>query len=100
MGKDIFNPDSYTEEAMPIVSAFCRAINNNGKLDHVSKATLECREKQSVYADKFNASLTDEQRDMYIDLQNADTDAVGIEINEYFNRGFLFGVLLMKELLT
>lgn len=98
--KDIFNPDSYTEEAMPIVSAFCRAINNNGKLDHVSKATLECREKQSVYADKFKASLTDEQRDMYIDLQNADTDAVSIEINEYFNRGFLFGVLLMKELLT
>lgn len=58
--KDIFNPDSYTEKAMPISTALCRAIDDLGNLDEASNAVTECRKAYSEIYDKFFNSLTKE----------------------------------------
>ena len=97
--KDIFNPDSYTEEAMPISTALCRAITDLGNLDHNSTAVNACIEKYKAINDKFFNTLTKEQRDLYIDIQWGNMEEAGTEIMEYFNRGLRFGLLLAKELL-
>ncbi len=96
--KDIFNPDNYTEEAMPLSSALCNAINDMGNLDHNSAAVNACIEKYKEINDKFYSTLTEEQIKLLIDIQWGEMEETGIVAGEYFNRGFRFGMLLMKEL--
>ncbi len=97
--KDIFNPDSYTEEAMPISSALFKAINDIGHLGYDSSAVKACKEKNKDIEDRFINSLTKDQNDLYLDVQWGHADERGALVNEYFNRGLRFGLLLAKELL-
>ncbi len=96
--KDIFNPDNYTEEAMPLSSALCNVINDMGNLDHNSAAVNACIEKYKEINDKFYSTLTEEQSKLLIDIQWGEMEELGIVAGEYFNRGLRFGMLLMKEL--
>ena len=96
--KDIFNPDSYTEKAMPISTALCRAIDDLGNLDEASNAVTECRKAYSEIYNKFFNSLTKEQQDLYRNVQRGDMEESALEIRESFNKGLRFGVLLMQEL--
>lgn len=97
--KDIFDPDSYTEEAMPISTALCSAIDNLGNLGYNSAAVNACIEKYKAINDQFLNTLTKEQWDLYSDIQWGDVEKAATEIREYFNRGLRFGLLLAKELL-
>ena len=97
--KDIFNPDNYTEEAMPLSSALCNAINDMGNLDHNSAAVNACIEKYKEINDKFYSTLTEEQSKLLINIQLGEMEETGIVAGEYFNRGLRFGLLLAKELL-
>lgn len=96
--KDIFNPDSYTEKAMPISTALCRAINDLGNLNEASNAVTECEKAYSEIYDKFFNSLTKEQKDLYVDVQWGNMEESALKIYESFNKGLRFGVLLMQEL--
>ena len=98
--KDIFNPDSYTEKAMPISTALCRAIDDLGNFDEASNAVTECRKAYSEIYDKFFNSLTKEQQNLYRDVQCGDMKESDLEIREYFNRGFRFAMLLVKEMMS
>ena len=97
--KDIFDPDSYTEEAMPISTALCSAINDLGNLGHNSTAVTACIEKYKAINNKFLDTLTKEQWDLYVDVEWGDMEKACTENVEYFNRGLRFGLLLAKELL-
>ena len=97
--KDIFNPNSYTEEAMPISTALCIALDSLGNLDSQSSAVKACREKYEAINDQFFDTLSEEQRKLYNDIQWGDIEITATEIREYFNRGLRFGLLLARELL-
>lgn len=98
--KDIFNPDSYTEEAMPIATALCRAMDELGDLGRTSSGVKACTEKYKDINKQFFNSLTKEQKDLYVDVQWGDMEESALEIREYFNRGFRFAMLLMKEMMS
>ena len=98
--KDIFDPNNYTEEVMPLTTAFCRAINDLGNLDYISNKRKADHEKIKPLEKKFSESLSKEQQDMYFDITWAGAEDCGAAMNEYFNRGLKFGILLIKELLT
>lgn len=97
--KDIFNPDSYTEEAMPIATALCRAMDELGDLGRTSSEVKACTEKYEDINKQFFNSLTKEQRDLYVDVEWGNMEKSALAICEYFNRGFRFAMLLMKEMM-
>ena len=95
--KDIFNPDSYTAEAMPLTTELC-CVLDTGDLGKTSSALRECKEKHKELNNKFFNSLTKEQQELYNEIQWADIEETALELREYFNRGMRFGAVLMKEL--
>ena len=62
--KDIFNPDSYTEEAMPLTTELC-CVLDTGDLGKTSSALRECKEKHKELNNKFFNSLTKEQQEKF-----------------------------------
>ncbi len=96
--EQLFNPNVYSETAMPFVTAVCKLLDNTVFCD-VSHEISECRNKYGTIYDSFCDSLNSEQKDFLqkfspMPLEEAEKDA-----REHFNRGFRFGVLLMMEVL-
>lgn len=97
MDNNIFNPNNYTEDAMPLTTALCRMLDSED-LGMVSDNIKNERQKKRESRDAFYAALTEEQESLLIEADFERADEQAINNREYFNRGFKLGVILMKEL--
>ena len=99
MKDDIFNPNSYTEKAMPLTSAFCNMLVNYGNLGMNSDEMKTFISKRAEACKKLENTLNKEQQEMFFDMECDSIDQYATENVEYFCRGMKFGIMLMKELL-
>ena len=98
MKDDIFNPNSYTEKAMPLTSALCDILNNLDNLGKNSeKVEALMNNGEEKYKDFCN-TLNKEQNELFFEVENNDILKSATENTEFFCRGFKFGILLMKEI--
>ena len=98
--KDIFNPNSYTEKAMPFITALGDTINHFGcgDLESLSNNSRAYSNKLISKSEKLKATLINEQEELFAAVQEADAEYESVITTEYFNRGFYFGANLAKEL--
>ena len=99
MKDDIFNPNSYTEKAMPLTSAFCNMLVNYGNLGKNSANIKAIMQNDDEDYRKFTDTLSKEQKALLSKVEWNDISKNATENTEYFCRGMKFGIMLMKELL-
>lgn len=90
----MFDPNSYTEKAMPFTNFLHYAFNeySNSKMDSVSDAVRECSVKREETFDDVENGLFNKVWDSF-------AKETTLENQENFNFGFRMGALLMLELL-
>ena len=99
MKDDIFNPNSYTEKAMPLTSAFCKVLCGCGDLGKNSDNIKAIMQNDDEDYRKFTDTLSKEQKALLSKVEWNDISKNATENTEYFCRGMKFGIMLMKELL-
>ena len=99
MKDDIFNPNTYTEKAMPLTSALCEMLVGCGDLGRTSDGIKAIRNSNAEDYDKFIDTLSEEQTDLLSKVEWNNINEYATENTEYFCRGMKFGIMLMKELL-
>ena len=99
MKDDIFNPNSYTEKAMPLTSAFCKVLCDCGDLGKNSDNIKAIMQNDDEDYRKFTDTLSEEQKALLLEVEWNDISKNATENTEYFCRGMKFGMMFMKELL-
>ena len=101
MKDDIFNPNSYTEKAMPITSELFDIFSTSG-LQNISSVHKDFLSDNSEIRERYRAfydSLNTEQKKILDDNCDMETKEYTIATTESFSAGFKLGAMLMKELL-
>ncbi len=96
--ENLFNPDSCSPSAMPLTTALCRMVDQNYS-GVMSEDMSSCMKKYSKLYERFESSLDDKQRKLFEKIGFVIQEPTDIDICEHFNKGFLFGVMLMTEIL-
>ena len=94
----MFDPNSYTEKAMPVMSAIFASLEINGKSDQrkqLSEKNKELHEKRIA----IFKELSPEQRDIVNDDDDIEMELHAMELSETFSCGCKLGAMLMLELL-
>lgn len=101
MKDDIFNPNSYTEKAMPLTSALFDAFSTAGlqNISSVHKQFLNDNSEVGERYKNFYDSLNEEQKKILDDDKNLEIEEYTLANTEKFCAGFKLGAMLMKELL-
>lgn len=89
----IFDPNSYTEKAMPFTSYLHYAFKeySGGKMNNVSDVVSECSKKRKENFD-------DVEYDLFNKVWDSFAEETLLENEENFNFGFKMGAILMLEL--
>ena len=94
--KDIFDPNTYTTKAMPFSTQLSYMLDSTTDLGKMSNDSRKLAGEHSKEYIKFYSSLTTEQQETFEKIFENESRLIS---KEYFNRGFKFGVMLMKEAL-
>ena len=94
MKDDIFNPNSYTEKAMPLTTALYNAL----KCSEISDFDL-VSDDIKAHRKSVKADFSEIEYSLFDKVFTAYSEEMSMESNESFNRGFKLGAMLMKELL-
>ena len=93
-----FNPNNFTDEAMPLSSELFSILSMGvwDKISHKHKALSDShREINHVFFD----SLSKAQEEAFQKYWEAETDEYTLATTESFNKGFKLGARLVMELL-
>lgn len=99
MNDDFFNPNNYTKDAMPLVSALFVALDENRNLCALSDNVSTIKEKYSKTYQAFEGSLSKGQKALLNDIEWGVVEKETAENMEYFCKGARVGAVLIKELL-
>ena len=97
--ENIFSSDSFSENNMPLITVIGKLLDQV-YFNQMSKPMSQCVSKNSNLSDEFYDSLNESQREMYEKLELVPSQVSQIDINEHFNRGFVFGAVIMTEILS
>ena len=97
--ENIFSSDSFSENNMPLITVIGKLLDQV-YFNEMSKEMSECVSKKSSLNDEFYDSLNERQREMFEKLELIPSQVSQIDINEHFNRGFVFGAVIMTEILS
>jgi len=97
--ENIFSSDSFSENNMPLITVIGKLLDQV-YFNQMSKPMSQCVSKNSNLSDEFYDSLNESQREMFEKLELVPSQVSQIDINEHFNRGFVFGAVIMTEILS
>ena len=97
--ENIFDSDSFSEKNMPLITVVGKLLDQV-YFPQMSKEMSQCVSKNSNLSDEFYDSLNESQREMFEKLELVPSQVSPIDINEHFNRGFVFGAVIMTEILS
>lgn len=97
--KELFNPENYTEENNPFLSAIARELSNATDLGRNSNAMEKLLKKNSIYFDEFINSLDEHQKELYEQLYYANIEENSVAELESFVKGFKIATKIMTECL-
>lgn len=97
--ENIFSFDSFSENNMPLITVIGKLLDQV-YFNQMSKPMSQCVSKNSNLSDEFYDSLNESQREMFEKLELVPSQVSQIDINEHFNRGFVFGAVIMTEILS
>ena len=97
--ENIFDSDSFSENNMPLITVIGKLLDQV-YFNQMSKPMSQCVSKNSNLSDEFYDSLNESQREMFEKLELVPSQVSQIDINEHFNRGFVFGAVIMTEILS
>ena len=97
--ENIFSSDSFSENNMPLITVIGKLLDQV-YFNQMSKPMSQCVSKNSNLSDEFYDSLNESQREMFEKLELVPSQVSQIDINEHFNRGFVFGAVIMTEIFS
>ncbi len=92
----MFEPNRYTQTAMPVCSELCRIITD--ELVQVSDDIMNIKKRNSADYENFYSSLSAEQKTLYEKHWKGLLEEYTAELTEHFNMGMYFGSKLAAEL--
>lgn len=95
----IFDSDRFTENAMPFLTVLGKLIDQTYGIK-ASEVMADCMHRYADKNDKFMDSLNDEQRELFEEIGYTMDEVARIDLVEHFNKGFVLGSLLMKEIFS
>ena len=97
--ENIFDSDSFSEKNMPLITVVGKLLDQV-YFNQMSKEMSQCVSEKSALSGEFYDSLNEQQREMFEKLELVPSQVSQIDINEHFNRGFVFGAVIMTEILS
>lgn len=95
-GKNIFDPNNYTESKNPILAELALILFNGTDLGNNSDAVCAIQDKNTI-SDRFYRSLNDKQSDLYDEMFDSWSEEHSIVERERFILGFKLASMLFKE---
>lgn len=99
MNEDFFNPNNYTKDAMPLVSALFEALDESKNLCSLSDNVIAIKDKYLEICELFYDSLSEEQKVLFREIEQGTVEKEIAENTEHFCKGARVGAVLIKELL-